>query len=1402
MMKSNQDRISILKRIGILMLAPGLILVLLSALIINNYQKEILHDRCNDLATITNLQVREISSWLENRTADGLFLTENPDFRRLLELQMADPDNNQIRTKIGTWIRPLLTNFDYCALRFHNSAGAMILSYSLDNNDINYQSHTTRSLIADPHIEKLAVGDIYFDQAVGHYHLDISVPVFNGSNRTGTLVLAVNPEQRLFPLILDWPFQSMTSEAILMKRNGDSVVYSNRFRFSSGESQTIWFNSPMEQLVFDMDSIVGLPGFFKGTDYRNEKVLIHKAEIPGTKWFLILKIDLNEVYTPFWKFVWLIGAMAFILIMAISAVIATILKRNEARVLRHQLETEKKTLALEKHYGYLTKYANDIIMLLNEKGELLQMNERGLEQYGYTFDEIKNMHISQLRAASVRGTLPETLDGVVKEGHIRIESIHVTKNGKEFPVEISARKIETGGTVYIQSIVRDITNRKNQERELRESEEKFRLLAESSPVAILIYQNDKWIYANSSAEKITGFSIEELFEKDFWQIVYPEDQHMIIERGKARQQGNDIPSRYQFRIIQKNGEVRWVDLSGTMIYFKNKPAGMVSVLDITEQKMAMFKIAENEFRFRSLHKAAPAGIGVVTNRILVEVNDKVCEMTGYSQEELLNKNAVILYPTQEEFDWVGTEKCRQIAESGIGELETRWITKEKQIVDILLRSVPIDPDDLSKGVIFTALDITNRKRSEDLVRENQRILSTLISNVPGIVYRCRNDQNWSMMFLSDGFKNITGFEPKDFMEGGSKSYGELIHPGDRSRVWETVQEFLTLEGFYELEFRLRTIKGDYRWVWERGRGIYDHSHKLLFLEGFITDIEERRHIEDIQKVVFNIANAMNYTENLKDFSSLIRSELARIIDTENFLIAIYDAVNNTLSLPFMADEKDDFQTFPAGKTLTGYVVANNLPMLVDENEIREMAAKGLIEYHGTPAKQWLGVPLKGKDFIIGALVLQSYTKSDAFSKQDLDIVRFVSTQVALSIERKRNEEELRVATKKAIEADKMKSAFLANMSHEIRTPMNAIIGFSDLLGDPEISNIERASYLSIIQNNGSVLLKLIDDILDSARLEAGQLKVEKQLTAVNTILDELHDHFNEYRHKIRRSQIQLVFPQYKGKQIQLRTDALRFRQIITNLINNALKFTETGYVEFGYLNDPPANAPAPLPEPCITFYVKDTGIGIPADKLDLVFDRFGQASVSHARVHGGKGLGLSIAKNLTVLLGGKIWLESNEGSGTVFYIALPAPAQEKHPLKKVSTPEDTSTSFDGKGFHFLVAEDDNTSAWFLMRFLEKTGATVTIVANGKQAVDYCLEGGRVDILFMDLYMPVMSGFDATQLIKEHLPSLPVIAQTAFNMTGELPSSSQMLFDSIITKPIRNEEIFAALKKAVEKIRNS
>ncbi len=531
----------------------------------------------------------------------------------------------------------------------------------------------------------------------------------------------------------------------------------------------------------------------------------------------------------------------------------------------------------------------------------------------------------------------------------------------------------------------------------------------------------------------------------------------------------------------------------------------------------------------------------------------------------------------------------------------------------------------------------------------------------------------------------------------------------------------------------------------------------------------------IQEVLSDIAAATNTSVDFQDFLKKLKDSLSRIINTQNFFIALYNEEDDSLSLPIFIDDVDQFGTFPAGRTLTAYMISKNQPLLLNEKEMAALEDEDIIDRVGSPCKLWLGVPLRRDDKVMGALVLQSYTDDTIFDETDMLTLQIVSEQISIAIDRKARQEQLREseramktlisnlpgiayrckpdesftmeflsdgfsiltgydandfignkrykyadlihpddrskvretikretdriepyylvyritakggvvkwvwekgtgvyddngnllalegfiiditdriemeeqiiqAKERAEESDRLKSAFLANLSHEIRSPMNSIVGFSQLLMGEKVPD-PVSQYVDIIFQSSRQLLNVINDIVDMAKVDSGQMLVRKKDFNPEVVIESMKKYAKEQLDNYADKQvIILLSAQPSPDYISLYSDEILIRKVMVHLINNAVKFTDRGSIEIGY--DIDMNG-------VFRFFVRDTGIGIPSTDHKLVFERFRQVDERSTRKYEGTGLGLSISKGIIGLLGGNLWVESSEGSGSEFYFTIP-----------------------------------------------------------------------------------------------------------------------------------------------------
>lgn len=387
-------------------------------------------------------------------------------------------------------------------------------------------------------------------------------------------------------------------------------------------------------------------------------------------------------------------------------------------------------------------------------------------------------------------------------------------------------------------------------------------------------------------------------------------------------------------------------------------------------------------------------------------------------------------------------------------------------------------------------------------------------------------------------------------------------------------------------------------------------------------------------------------------------------------------------------------------------------------------------------------------------------------------------------DRKKYIEELIRAKEKAEENDKLKSAFLHNISHEIRTPMNAIIGFSALLGEPGLSSGEQASFIESIQQSSNNLLSIISDIITISNIEAGLVKININGTNINYKIRSQYSRF--LPHALKKNLTLSYETPLEDEKSVFMTDSSKLDEILDNLISNSIKFTEKGGIKFGYEAD----------KDFVRFFVSDTGIGISENQCEKIFDRFYQVDSTSSRLYDGTGLGLPISKSFVELLGGKIWFTSQPGKGSVFYFSLPvnSPVELHHNTDAAGINSDKT----GRSEKTIIIAEDNEMNYLLIKtMLKGLGLNIVHAWNGEEAVDLCKSNPEVDLVLMDLKMPVMNGIEATRHIKKARPDLPVIAQTAYVLNVDREKIAAAGCDAYISKPLSKDKLISLVKSHLD-----
>lgn len=1044
---------------------------------------------------------------------------------------------------------------------------------------------------------------------------------------------------------------------------------------------------------------------------------------------------------------------------------------------------ENALLESEEKYRTLFEKSKRPALLIHDN-KYVDCNKAAEEIIGYNRSEILNVHPSFISSQFQ----PDGFESVIKadlmikiaieKGYHKFEWEHTTSNGEIFPVEVDLTKINVDGKSMIYVVWQDLRDIKKSLKALEESEANFKVLTESTATGIIVYNSERIVYSNNAIQEITKYSGQELSQMQFFDVIHPDCKEKVKNRGRRRLQGIDELGKYEFNIITKAGDEKWLNVSASPINWKGNNCVVVSCIEITARKNANLQLVENELRYRTLFEFSPGGIVLINEKgFIVEVNESFCLDLGFSKEEVQGKHITFIANDQEA-QFVNSNLKRILnGENLHHEVFNKNSDGSYRIRE--LNETRIKFPDGSYGVMSVSMDVTEKKKIE---LELEKLSQVVIQSSDSIII---TDTSGNIEYVNPKFSTLTGYSfdevvgknPKILKSNNlsNEFYADLWKTISSGNVWKG--QFLNLkkngESYYE-----DAVISSYK----------DNNGNI---EGYFAtkvDVTEKRRTEQIQRVLFNVSNAAVTSISLVELNQIIKSELSVFFDTSNFIIALYDAKTDEIDIPFIYDEHDEFEKISAEKTLTAYVIRHRQSLLADEEMFEKLCDQGEVKLVGTPSKLWMGVPLISKGRAIGAIVMQDYNNPLAFTTNDLKLMEIISFQVSVAIERKKYEEGLKYALEKAKENDRLKSSFLATMSHELRTPLNAVIGFSSLVNrETSIENI--ITYAKVIKQSGTHLLEIVEDIFDITLIESGQISICKETIILNDILNEIFGIIRAEQIELEKYFVEIIFDENQEYNfIEIFTDKRRFKQILLNLLKNALKFTENGTINFGYEIE--------IEKEQLLFYVKDTGIGIHKDKFELIFDVFRQVDDSNTRLYGGVGLGLSVTKKLTGLLGGDIWVESEVGKGTAFYFTLPFNEGIRKIKQNITISEDRYSFLKGKTI--LIAEDMADSYTLLKILLQSKGVETIWAENGKVAIDFIKNNNDIDLVLMDINMPIINGYDATKEIKRINPKMQIIAQTAYAVSGERELAFDAGCNDYIEKPIVSELLFATVLKALKR----
>ncbi len=915
---------------------------------------------------------------------------------------------------------------------------------------------------------------------------------------------------------------------------------------------------------------------------------------------------------------------------------------------------------------------------------------------------------------------------------------------------------------------------------LFESEKQFRLLVDNAPDAIFIQTDWKFAYVNRKGlelfgadddQQLIGTSVMNRFHPDFHQKI----KERIVGLNKKKQ----IQKLNEQIYLKLDGTPVHVETSGIPYKFDGMDGALVFVRNITERKNADQKLMHWHKLMEYIIKHDPNAITVFDDQLnFIFVSDRFLTDYNISRKDVIGKHHYEVFPDI-------PEKWKQVHQRSLkGEI----LRKDEDVFNRLDGSVDYTSwecrpwyreDDSIGGIIIYTEVITERKKAELQLKEQTEEYYSLYEE-----YKTQNEE------IS---------EAKEKIEKSEEKFRKAILTNPDAITINRLEDGLYVsanEGFYKtFEYSEKEIVGvsskhikiwhkprqrnEYKSILEKTGRIENLEAKFVTKSGKVLDclvssavieFEGEKHTINITKDISPLNKIKNdlvvakekAEENEQKFRSFFNrvADAIFIFDPETYkILEANEATSKTYGY-----SRDDL----IGMSCLKFSAEIEKSKKVANEISQEGQAYVNIRHHKKKDGTDLFVQLQGYRIVVNNQPISFSVCHDV-------------------TETLKSQQDLKSAKEKAEEASRLKTEFLNNMSHEIRTPMNGIIGFSEMLSNEDISNEKRRYYTRIIQNSSIQLLRIIDDILEISTLETKQEKLVETEFCLNDLLMELFSIFN-LKSKERNIPLYLK-KQLSDSQSYLISDKTKLSKIISNLLENALKFTNEGFVEFGYT----------VENDLLKIYVSDTGVGIDPKNHDLIFVRFSQEDKEISSKHGGLGLGLSISKENAELLGGVITLESEKGKGSTFFVSIPYKPVVKNPIGFEA--DFKENAIEKKTHTILIAEDEEVNYLFLEALFENKGKgdfMLIHAKNGKEAVDLCIEGKNIDLVLMDIKMPVMNGHEATEKIKTAFPDLPVIAQTAYSVESDRQLAIRHGCDDFLSKPIRRDKLFELMNKYLKK----
>jgi PAS domain S-box-containing protein len=897
----------------------------------------------------------------------------------------------------------------------------------------------------------------------------------------------------------------------------------------------------------------------------------------------------------------------------------------------------------------------------------------------------------------------------------------------------------------------------------------------SAPDLLFVFDSEGYILeTNNTVSEKLKYTTQELKGKLIFSLHPPEDYE------NARKYLSEIlageRSYCPLPLMTKDSELVYVETKISKGAWNGKDAIFSISKDVSEKKHAEETARKIEERYQVLfsnindavfvHEYTESGLPGK----FIEVNEKACDRLGYTREEFLTMTPEDI-DAPEGFALVPEmmkklERDKHIVWEGI------HVTKNGVKIPVEISNHLFEMEG-RPVILATVRDITGRKKSEELLKYSEEKYRKIFENIQDVFYQ--SDLTGRIIEISPSIERYSGYKPEELI--GMKIEDVYLNPGDRAEMLRV----LSVKGEIE-DFIIKLKAKDNREVLVSANIhlLYDKG-KPIALEGSLRDVTERINAQEklkeseylLRKQNEEFAALNNELKQRNEQILLINKELQQASD-------IFMNIRTGLHIYHLEDFEDDrtlrmIAVNPAAERLTGISSGDVIGKTLDEN-FPGLRAKGIPQEYANvvrtkTSKQFEEIIYGDNRLVEGAFSFNAFPMPE-------NCVGISFENITEQIKARENiiesNKQLQIAKEKAEESDKLKSSFLANMSHEIRTPMNGIMGFSMMLSDPSLPEETKESYVRIVNSSCDQLLHIINDVIDISKIETGQTDLFMSSFSLKDLFDEL---VSFYSPTARGKGIRLIIkhlddihPVNSG----IIADRTKLRQVLDNLLSNAVKFTPSGEIILRW----------GITDELMHVEVQDSGIGIPDDYKDIIFERFRQVETSFSKNYGGTGLGLSISKAYIEKMGGKISVTSELGKGSTFSFTIPYKASNEEHF--------TSNGHVNKpklkeGITILVVEDEEINWFYLYEILRKKTRPINAVS-GAQALEMLKSNPDIEIVLMDIKLPDINGLELTRIIKSLNPEIKVIAQTAFALSGDREKALEAGCSEYISKPVNKDAL--------------